>query len=116
MVVRMSALLPDFPGAPNRSRCFAHILNLAARSIIRPFDLPKHQTNAALTEAAKELAKLGENLDVEEEESRKSAAEDAEDDAEDDDVEGWEDERTEEEKEGWDEDAMSVRFMLVKVR
>ncbi|KAF8148229.1 hypothetical protein B0H34DRAFT_803065 [Crassisporium funariophilum] len=92
--------------------------NLAAAfvEVLHNFGIAK-KTNTALTKAAKELAKLGENLDVKEEELHKSAAEDTEDDAKDNDVEGWEDERelmTEEEKDGWDEDVMAVQFMLVK--
>lgn len=70
-----------------------------------------------MTAAAKELAKLGENLDIEEVLSRQSVIENAEDDEEDDNVEGWMDERelmTEEEREGWDETSASVRLMLVK--
>ncbi|KAI0743016.1 hypothetical protein C8Q80DRAFT_1081465, partial [Daedaleopsis nitida] len=38
MITRLAALLPDFDGPPNRVRCFAHVLNLVAKSLIRQFD------------------------------------------------------------------------------
>ena len=117
MITELATLLPHFPGAPNRSRCFAHVLNLTAKSIIRRFDLPKNLAMAAVTESEKELAQLAENLEVEELLSRQSGDEDESDEDEDDNVEGWEyeDVMTDEEREEWDEAAESVRFMLVKV-
>jgi hypothetical protein len=117
MITELSSLLPEFPGAANRSRCFTHILNLAAKSIIRQFDLPKVQADAAMSDAAKELAKLAVNLEIEEILSCQTEGEDGED--EDDDVDGWLDENelmSEEEKEEWDKTAAPVRLMLVKVR
>jgi hypothetical protein len=41
MIKRIADLLPDFPGAANRTRCFTHILNLVAKCIMRQFDSPK---------------------------------------------------------------------------
>jgi hypothetical protein len=117
MITELTSLLQDFPGAVNRSRCFTHTLNLAAKSIIRQFDLPKKQGDAAMSDAANELAKLAENLEIEEILSRPTECEDGE--GEDDNVEGWLDENefmSDEEKEEWDEAARPVRLVLVKVR
>jgi hypothetical protein len=41
MVEHLAVLLETFPGAPNQTRCFAHILNLVAKSVLRPFEAPK---------------------------------------------------------------------------
>ncbi len=70
-----------------------------------------------MSDAAKELAKLAEDLEIEEILSRTSEGEDG--DGEDDNVEGWLDEgefMSDKEKEEWDETARPVRLVLVKVR
>ena len=41
MVDHLKILLDVFPGSSNRTRCFAHILNLVARCIMKQFDTPK---------------------------------------------------------------------------
>lgn len=41
MITHLAELLPGFPGQANRTRCFAHILNLVAKCIMRQFDAPK---------------------------------------------------------------------------
>ena len=41
MIESLADLLPDFPGAANRTRCFTHILNLVAKCIMKQFDSPK---------------------------------------------------------------------------
>lgn len=115
MIVELSNLLPAFPGAANRSRCFTHVLNLAAKSIIRQYDLPKAQADIAMDEAAEELAKLSSELELEENLSRGSDGENGEDD---DSEDGWEDENamlTDEEQAELNETVKPVRLMLVKV-
>jgi hypothetical protein len=114
MIVELSAVLQDFPGASNRSRCFTHILNLAAKSIIRQFDLPKSEANIVLDEAAKELAKLAAELEHEELMSCGSPG----GEGEDDDSDGWVDEKallSDDEREELTESVKPVRLMLVKV-
>ena len=53
MVDELADLLEDFPGESNRTRCFTHIINLIAKSIIKPFNVPKAQANEVLDDAAK---------------------------------------------------------------
>lgn len=43
MVIKhLSTLVDNFPGAPNQMRCFTHILNLVAKSILRQFNVAKN--------------------------------------------------------------------------
>ncbi|KAG6893928.1 hypothetical protein C0992_008143 [Termitomyces sp. T32_za158] len=41
MVEELAGLLPEFLGAPHQTRCFAHIINLVAKSLLKQFDTPK---------------------------------------------------------------------------
>ena len=41
MIEHLAVLIETFPGAPNQTRCFAHILNLVAKSVLRQFEAPK---------------------------------------------------------------------------
>ncbi|RPD59518.1 hypothetical protein L227DRAFT_479725, partial [Lentinus tigrinus ALCF2SS1-6] len=38
MVDVLETSLPDFGGARTRTRCFDHVVNLCAKSVLRPFD------------------------------------------------------------------------------
>ncbi|TFK79442.1 hypothetical protein K466DRAFT_450423, partial [Polyporus arcularius HHB13444] len=38
MVAEMGVLLPFFEGQFHRVRCFAHVVNLVAKSMLRQFD------------------------------------------------------------------------------
>jgi hypothetical protein len=56
MIEHLAVLIDTFPGAPNQTRCFAHVLNLVAKSVLRQFEGPK-----------KKKAMDGKEMDVEEE-------------------------------------------------
>ena len=43
MIEHLAVLLNAFPGAPNQTRCFTHILNLVAKSVLRQFEGPKKE-------------------------------------------------------------------------
>lgn len=112
MIDGLAELLEAFPGPANRTRCFAHILNLVAKSILRQFDVPKAKSDEALDVAAQALAELAEDLDHEGDDDEVG------DKDEDDDVEGMVDvraEMTEEEIEALDASLQPVRVVLVKV-
>lgn len=120
MITELAHLLDEFPGAANRSRCFTHILNLAAKTILRQFDSPGNKSSISRSEAAAELAKLSVDLELEEQLSRAfDGTDNDKDDEEEDDVNGWIDEMAElddDEREEMEEEAITVRLMLVKVR
>jgi hypothetical protein len=40
MINHLANLIEAFPGSGNRTRCFAHVLNLVAKCIMKQFDLP----------------------------------------------------------------------------
>jgi hypothetical protein len=46
MIDHLAKVLPAFPGAANRTRCFTHILNLVAKCIMKQFDSPKPRKGA----------------------------------------------------------------------
>ena len=120
MVEELADLLDSFPGAANQTRCFTHILNLVAKSIIEQFDVPKAQADRTLDEAAEVLATLAVDLDMEEAISRTTQDDNEPDNSErgDNNIEGWVDlcdELSEEEKKVLDESLQPIRLMLVKV-
>jgi hypothetical protein len=120
MIEELADLLDDFPGEANRTRCFTHIINLVAKNIIKQFDVPKAKANEVLDDAAKELAALAVDLDIEEQISREGQLDGGEgndDENDDDSVDGWADVREElsdEERQALDISLKPVRLVLVK--
>ncbi len=121
MIEELARVLPGFAGAPNRVRCFTHVLNLVAKSLIRQFDAEADKDDAADGADERELAELAAGLDAEEAATRASAA--AEDDDEsfgvDDDTDDEFDalnELSEDEKAQFLEDIRPVKLVLAKVR
>jgi hypothetical protein len=109
MIDDLAGCLVEYRGAPNRARCFTHILNLVVKSIMRQFDLPKKRDaelmNLAGDLEAEELAAQGEQEEPEEGPSL-------------DNDEGWVDERedmSEEELDELEEHVRPVRILLTKV-
>jgi hypothetical protein len=90
MIEEIAKGIPEFPGSANQTRCFLHIVNLVAKSVLRQFELPKTKGNDALTEAAQELAALSSDLEHDEEED---LAVDGDSEDEDDDEDGLQDGR-----------------------
>jgi len=41
MVSFLSTIIDDFPGAVNHTHCFAHMVNIVAKAILKQFDVPK---------------------------------------------------------------------------
>ena len=73
--------------------CFAHIINLITKTVIRQFDVPQAQEGEVIDEAMRELRALAGDLNVKElvTQAANSQSDDGDDD-EDDDSEGWVDE------------------------
>lgn len=90
----------------------AYIVNISAKALLRQFDVPKKETDAALDDAAKELRQLAGNIEAEEEMAQGVNDEDS------DDEDGWVDYRedmTELERTELETSVALMRLLLVKV-
>jgi hypothetical protein len=123
MVEHLLTLVENFPGAANQTRCFTHILNLVAKSILHLFDGPKKavEGNSQGDDAKEMLAALAWEL---EEVTVVEADDGAADDDNEDDVLDYEDDgedgdgcdgMSEEEVADLDESLVLVQLMLTKV-
>ncbi|TFY74982.1 hypothetical protein EWM64_g9031 [Hericium alpestre] len=90
MIAELQKLLPDFPGENARTRCFTHIVNLIAKSLLRQFDA-KESKRTEDSDIMPELEEIKDNIDEEEAETQREHAAVSEEDAVDAD-EGWVDE------------------------
>jgi hypothetical protein len=119
MVDELAGRLVEYPGAPNRARCFTHILNLVVKSIMRQFDVPSKRSDAIMDESAYELQKLAGDIEVDELVTQVEEDHSQEGGPCLDNDEGWVDERedmTDEEREELEESVKPIRFLLTKVR
>jgi hypothetical protein len=118
MAEKLEDLLPAFSSG-NRARCFTHILNLIAKSLLKQFDVAKKaEVDGELNEEEAKLLNLADGL--EREELTVAQEGDVEDGGieEDDDLGDWVDEveaLTPEEREMLEGDIRPVKMMLVKV-
>jgi hypothetical protein len=65
MIACLADQLEDFPGASNQTRYFAHTISIAAKAILKQFDIPKAKHGEDLDDAAQALANLAKGLDIE---------------------------------------------------
>lgn len=118
MVKELSKLIDNFPGAPNCSHCFTHILNLAAKSVLFPFNSLTVESNIT-TLAVQELAKLSVDIEMEEKLMQEfESTDDNDNENGEDSIDGWVDETDkleDYEKEDLFEASIPVQLMLVKV-
>ena len=63
MVEELAKRVMEFPRQANRTRCFAHIMNLVAKSLLKQFDLPEHKAGSAVS-AAQDLQEFAEELEM----------------------------------------------------
>lgn len=130
MIDEMADLIENFPGAANQTRCFLHILNLTAKSILQQFEVPRKKKTGddgegddgddkkTLNKAMNELLVLANEI-----EDEPSLADDVDEDTEgvgdsEDNGDGFEDERQDlsaEQIAELEADLLPVRLMLTKV-
>ena len=121
MIDEMAVRLENFEGSFHRVRCFAHVINLVAKSLLRQFDVQKARKSDAtgvVDEDVAALLALAEGMDEDEavvvEERRQEEGEEGpfEDDAE------WVDEiagMTAEEREEFEVELRPVKLVIAKV-
>lgn len=122
MVEHLDELIKAFGGDFARTRCFLHILNLTAQSLIKQFDVKAVQDVEQVDDDVRRLLELAREIEVERE-----AAGDADSDEEmgededgllDDDDESWVDEvasLNDVEREEFEEEVRPVKMTLAKV-
>jgi hypothetical protein len=113
MIAALACTLDDYPGDPNRARCFNHIIALVGKRMIRQFDVPKGGADAALDEAEKELRNLAEGIDIEDMLAKGRQETDEEDDEDDDGDDG--DEMDVEDRADLEASTRPIWLVLVKV-
>ncbi|GBE86486.1 putative AC9 transposase [Sparassis crispa] len=113
MIDELSELLEEFQGQADRSRCFDHMVNLVAKSLLHQFDVPKGKADEALDKAERALRELIINLDIDNLEGENDQEELA------DNVEGLEDEQdglSPEEIRELKESVRPVKLVLMKLQ
>ena len=122
MIDHLATLADMFPGAANQTRCFTHILNLVAKSVLCQFEAPKTKGGDVLNDAAKELAAIFDELEDDDDDNGASKINSAGDDSgesdEHGDNDGLVDERggmLEEELASLEESVKPIRLVLTKV-
>ena len=124
MIDHLATLVDTFPGAANQTRCFTHILNLIAKSVLCQFEAPKVKGDDVLDDAAKELAAIFDELEDDDDDDGASKTNSAGDDSgesdehEDNDDDGLVDKRggmLEEELASLEESVKPIRLVLTKV-
>jgi hypothetical protein len=123
MINKLKTRLLEFAGAPNRARCFTHILNLVVKSIMNQFDMPRSDSDTT-DKRTHELYNLAGNIETEELETLTELEDSQQQDDDDepgpcnDNDEGWVDERDELTQEDIDEledRVQPIRVLLTKV-
>lgn len=63
MIEHLAELIDGFPGTANQTRCFTHILNLVAKSVLRQFEALKVREIDSINDTMKELATVADELE-----------------------------------------------------
>lgn len=123
MIEHLATLIDEFTGAANQTRCFTHILNLVARTVLCQFEGPEAKGGKVLDEAARGLAELSDELEDDDDaleagmEGDEGGNGEEADDVVDDDEDGLQDERkgmTKGERTGLEASMKPVRVVLTK--
>ncbi|GBE82272.1 putative AC9 transposase [Sparassis crispa] len=112
MIDEPAKLIESFQGQANRARCFDHIINLVAKSLLHQFDVPQNGADAALDDAENALCELAKDLEL-------GVREGGEEGEPPDDIEGLQDERegmSVEDRTALDASVQPVKLVLVKLR
>jgi hypothetical protein len=118
MVDELEVLLPEYSPS-NRVRCFTHVLNLVAKSLLKQFDVVKKSKNDdGLNEEDHKLFTLAESLEEEELTTANELNDDNGEEGDEDNLEDWVDEveiLPDPERKLLEESVRPVKMVLVKV-
>ena len=118
MIERLAELIDGFPGTANQTRCFTHILNLVAKSVLRQFEAPKMKEIDSINDAMKELAAVADELEDDGDDVAVEEEGGDDGDGDDDDDDGLPEERegmTEEQLAELEASVQPIRLVLTKV-
>jgi hypothetical protein len=119
MVEELETRLTKF-STVNRTRCFAHILNLVAKSLLKQFDVkPSKKKDNDLSDDEKSLLDMAKDIEVEEHTMAQEKDTNDEEIEHNDDDHGWINEvnvLTPKEREKLEASIRPIKKMLVKVR
>lgn len=120
MIEHLAVVIDTFPGAPNQTRCFAHILNLVAKTVLRQFEGPKKERAAKeLAAVAKELGAVVDEIDGDNDDGSDSGTNEGGDECEDVDdevVDDDDDELPDELDELSEEEVLSIKESVKPLR
>ena len=124
MVAELEDLVPGFSRV-NHTRCFLHVNNLVARTLVRQFDIPKATATAngnlddENDDPDEEIRNLAGDIDLEERQTREALLEEADEEIEPDDTtDEWVDEMaalSQAEREKLQASIRPLQMILVKV-
>ncbi len=124
MVAELEDLLPGFSRV-NHTRCFLHVNNLVARTLVRQFDVPRAKATAngniddESDDPDQEIRDLAGDIDLEERQTREALLEEADEEIEPDDTtDEWVDEMaalSQAEREKLQNSIRPLQMILVKV-
>ena len=63
MVEELAKCVMEFPWQANHTHCFAHIINLVAKSLLKQLDLPENKVGSTVS-AAQDLQEFTEELEI----------------------------------------------------
>jgi hypothetical protein len=118
MIEHLAVLIETFPGAANQTWCFAHILNLVVKSILRQFEATKKEGKAEEPQVAAVVDEIDDEGSEGEFYEEDDGCGDGDVDDADDDEDGLAeemDEMTVEEMSRLKESVQPIRQVLTKV-
>ena len=120
MIEHLAVVIDTFPGAPNQTRCFAHILNLVAKTVLHQFEGRKKERAAKeLVAVAKELGAVVDEIDGDNDDGSDSGTNEGGDECEDVDdevVDDDDDELPDELDELSEEEVLSIKESVKPLR
>ena len=113
MIKHLAVVIDTFPGAPNQTQCFAHILNLVAKTVLHQFEgLKKEWAAKELAAVAKELGAVVDEINGDNDDGSDSGTNEGSDECEDVDdevVDDDDDELPDELDELLEEEVLSIK-------